>query len=168
MMARYKGGGEFEFFHVITAIFKMHCRTSEVGATHLMVSLTPADAPAHVTQGHAGVRAGVVDLLTNVLAVLVGVITFEHRAVTGSCHGQSSSFTAGCTYTISPLSAGLPGWKAAVLVSLHGLEAIRSALTVSPIVDIFVPAFYIATIVFGAVGCSAVDYYCSRWLTASW
>ena len=46
-------------------------RTSQVGATHLMVSLTPADAPTHLIPGHAGVRAGVVGLAIKVLAVLI-------------------------------------------------------------------------------------------------
>ena len=59
-------------------------RTSQVGATHLMVSLTLADTLTHLIPGHAGVMAGVVGLMTNVLAVLVGVITLRpHRSVTG-------------------------------------------------------------------------------------
>ncbi len=47
--------------------------------------------------------------------------------------------------------AGPPRWEAAVLVPLHGLKGLRSAMTVCPIVDVKVPAFYITTIVFGGV-----------------
>ena len=46
-------------------------RTSQVGSTHLMISLTPAEALTHLLPGHAGVRAGVVGLASKVLAVLV-------------------------------------------------------------------------------------------------
>ena len=42
-----------------------------MGAAHLMVSLAMTDSPAHGLPVHAGVCAGVVGLLTNVLAVLI-------------------------------------------------------------------------------------------------
>ena len=46
-------------------------RTSEIWAAHLMVSLTMTDTPAHGLPVHAGVRAGVVGVLTNDQAVLI-------------------------------------------------------------------------------------------------
>ena len=73
MMTCNKGGGNIELSNSImpgdTVIIRR--RTSQFGATHLMVSLTLADAPTHLLPGHTGVGAGVVGLDTNVLAVLV-------------------------------------------------------------------------------------------------
>ena len=68
-------------------------RTSEIGVAHLMVTLTMTDAPTHGLPGHAGVGAGVVGLVTNVQAVLVGIIT-THRDVTRRGHGQLPTLTA--------------------------------------------------------------------------
>ena len=72
MMTGNKGGGDIELCDVMiggTVIISR--RTSQVGATLLMVSLTPAEAPTHLLPGHAGVGAGVVRLVTDVLTVLV-------------------------------------------------------------------------------------------------
>ena len=68
-------------------------RTSEIGAAHLMVSLTVTEAPTHGLPVHAGVGAGVVGLLTNVQAVLVGIIT-PLCDVTGRGHGELPTLTA--------------------------------------------------------------------------
>ena len=134
MMTRLKGGGVIDLCDVIPdGIVIILRRTSQVGATHLMVSLTPADAPTHLLPGHAGVGAGVVGLVTNVLAVLVGVITpWPHRGVTGRGLGQLPTFTAASpTITICAAAAGLPGLEAAVLISGVGpeLASVRSAET---------------------------------------
>ena len=72
MMTGNKGGGDIELCNIkIGETVTIPKRTSQVGATHLMVSLTPADAPTHLLPGHTGVGAGVVGLVTDVLAVLV-------------------------------------------------------------------------------------------------
>ena len=127
-------------------------RTSQVGATLLMVSLTPADAPTHLLPGHAGVGAGVVGPASNVLAVLVGVITLlpRYRGVTGKGQGQLPTLIA---ESISlPSVAALPGLEAAVLISVVGLElnisvtvvgrelfSFKSAVTVGILPDALIP-----------------------------
>ena len=111
---------------VVTVIIKPW-RTSQVGATHLMVSLTPADAPTHLLPRHAGVGAGVVGLATNVLAVLVGVITSRpHRGVTGRGHRHIPTATAD-----SISGAAFTRVKAAVLISVERIKPFRSAGTVT-------------------------------------
>ena len=108
MMTGNKGGGDIEVCDTR--------RTYQVGATHLMVSLTPAEALTHLLPGHAGVGAGVVGLVTNVYAVLVGVITSRPRGgVTGRGLGHPLTFTADYI-TIQVSGAGLPGIKAALLI----------------------------------------------------
>ena len=79
-------------------------RTSEIGAAHLMVTLTMTDAPTHGLPGHADVGAGVVGPLTNDQAVLVGIIT---RGVTGRRLGQLPTLTAD-SITIGVQGAALP------------------------------------------------------------
>ena len=72
MMTGNKGGGDIELYDIMPVdTITIRRRTFQVGATHLIVSLTPAEAPTHLLPGHAGVGAGVVGLATNVLAVLV-------------------------------------------------------------------------------------------------
>ena len=94
MMTWNEGGGDIELCDIMPEVTVCVLRrTSQVGATHLMVSLTPADAPTHLLPGHARVGAGVVGLLTNVLAVLVGVITpWLYCGVTGRGHGHLPTF----------------------------------------------------------------------------
>ena len=72
MMSGNKGGGDIEFCEIKPGVAVIiPRRTSQIRATHLMVSLTPAEAPTHLLPGHAGVGAGIVGLASNVLAVLV-------------------------------------------------------------------------------------------------
>ena len=143
MMTGNKGGGDIELcdtMHGVTSIILR--RTSQVGSTHLMVSLTPADAPTHLLPGHAGVGAGVVGLLTNVLAVFVGVITLRpHLGVTGRGLGQLLTFTA-MSKTILVCDAGLPRLKAAVLITGSHMEvvSVRSAVTAANQPDALIPA----------------------------
>ena len=78
-MARDKGGGDIVSCNIIMTVIKHRItvtipiprRTSEIGATHLSVSLTMTDAMTHGLPGHAGVWAGVVGLVTKVLTVLI-------------------------------------------------------------------------------------------------
>ena len=105
-------------------------RTSEIGAAHLMVSLTMTDAPTHGLPGHAGVGAGVVGLVTNVQAVLVGIIT-THRDVTERGLGQLPTFTA-AYITIRVQGAALPAAVGAKIK--EGIDSVRSAVTVTPVV----------------------------------
>ena len=72
MVTTHKRGGETEFSDTILGgTFIILGRTSQIGATRLIVSLTPADALTHVLPGYAGVGAGVVCLATNDQTVLV-------------------------------------------------------------------------------------------------
>ena len=71
MMTRNKGGGDIALRDIILEYNIRIFWTSQIGATHLMVFLTPADALTHLLPGHAGVGAGVAGPTTNVLAVLV-------------------------------------------------------------------------------------------------
>ena len=133
-------------------------RTFQIGATRLSVSLTPADTLTHLLLGHAGVRAGVVGLETNVQAVLVGVMTHRpHRGVTWSGHGLSPTLTAD-NRTESPGHRGAvpPGREAAVLVSLPGPDCLISAPAVSNIGDALVPASHIVFIVVAGVAAPGV------------
>ena len=97
-----------------------------MGAAHLMVSLTMTDASTHGLPGHAGVGAGVVGLATNVLAVLVGIIT-THRDVTLRGLGQPPTLSAASS-TIRVQGAALP--TAVWLIIKEGIESVRSAVTV--------------------------------------
>ena len=123
MMTGNKGGGDIELCDPLPPGFTRR-RTSQVWATHLMVSLTPADAPTHLLPGYAGIGAGVVGLLTNVQAVLVGIIT-PPSDVTGRGLGQLPTLSADST-TIRVKGAALP---AAVIITIEGSDPVRSAVT---------------------------------------
>ena len=104
-----------------------------------MVSLTQAEAPTHLLPGHAGVGAGVVGLWTNVLAVLVRIITSRHRrGVTGRGLGHLLTFTAAWN-TTRVSGAGIPGLEATVHIRGVGLDVARSAVTPNP-ADALIPA----------------------------
>ena len=122
----------------MVATFPIPWRTYEIGAAHLMVTLTVTDAPTHGLPGHAGVGASVVGLLTNVLAVLVGIIALHsHRGVTGRGLGQLPTLTAD-SILIRVQGAALP---AAVVIIKDGLDCVGSAVTFVPIlVDALIPA----------------------------
>ena len=140
MMTGNKGGGDIELCDIMQdAGCTIGRRTSQVGAAHLMVSLTPAETLTHLLPGHADVAAGVVGPETNVLAVLVGVKTPRpHRGVTGRGHGQLPTFTA-ASMTIRVPGAGIPGLEAALLIIGGGT---RSAVTVVTQPDALIPAHY--------------------------
>ena len=141
-MTTNKGRGEIEFCDIILGgVFIILGRTSQIWAAHLMISLTMADAPTHVLPGHAGVGAGVVGLVPNVLAVLVGVITpRSRRGVAGRGHGQRPTFFAD-SITIRVRVAALPWLEAAVPIIIVGLEPVSSAIAVdSPQADALIPA----------------------------
>ena len=83
--------------------------TSELWATLLEIRPAPVHAPAHVIKhGDTGVWASVVRVVTNILTVLVGVITLEAAVtvVTVRGHGQLPTLTAD-TITIPLAGAGL-------------------------------------------------------------
>ena len=149
MMTGNKGGGDIELRNIMpgeTVIIPRR-RTSQVGATHLMVSLTPAEALTHLLPGHAGVGAGVVGLLTNVLAVLVWVITSRpHRGVTGRGDGQLLTFTAAYSTMIIWVSgAGLPRLEATVHIIDVGPEPVSvRSVTVTPVIPLnaLIPAHH--------------------------
>ena len=102
-------------------------RTSEIRATHLTVSLTIADTPAHGLPGHTGVGASVVGLGTNDQAVLIRIVALRsHCDVTWRGHGQRPTFTADAI--TSPQGAAL---RAAVPVFIVGPDSDRLAVTVS-------------------------------------
>ena len=101
-----------------------------------MVTLTMTDAPTHGLPGHAGVGTCVVRLVTNVLAVLVGIIT-PHRDVTGRGLGQLPTLSA-AYITIRAQGAALP---AAVLITIVGPDYVRSAVTVGLLhIEALIPA----------------------------
>ena len=133
MMTGNKGGGDIELCDImpgdIIIFVNFIGRTSQVGAAHMMISLTPAEAPTHLLPGHAGVGAGVLRHVANILTVLVGVITSRpYRGVTGRGLGKLPTFIAAYNFAPSAASgAGIPGPEAAVLISEEGLEAARSA-----------------------------------------
>ena len=144
MMTCNKGGGDIEFCNVMPGVFFISIprRTSQIRATHLMVSLTPAVTPTHLLPGHAGVGAGIVGLVTNVLAVLICVITSRpHRGVTGRGYGQLPTFIA-ASITTRVSGAGLPRLEAAVLIIKVGPDvvSVRSAVTVVISPDALIPA----------------------------
>ena len=90
-----------------------------MGAAHLSVSLTMTDSPAHGLPGHACVWAGVVGLVTNDQAVLIGVITMQsHCTVTRRGLGQLPTSAADSILTSSS-STSLQGavLRAAVLIT---------------------------------------------------
>ena len=121
-----------------------------MGATHLKVSLTPADALTHLLPGHAGVGAGVVRLLTKVHAVLIGVITSRpHRGVTGKGHRQLPTFI-----TDMVCGAGVTGLEAAVLIRVVGPDAVSARSAVTPVIlpDACIPAHLVPPSVSAGVG----------------
>ena len=88
----------------VEAEFIVTVKTSELWAALLDIRPAPVHAPAHVIKdGDTGVWAGVVREVTNILTVLVGVITLEDAVtiVTVRGHGQLPTFTAD-TSTICP------------------------------------------------------------------
>ena len=138
-----KRGGDIELCDIMPGVITVMLprRTSQVGATNLMVSLTPADAQTHLVPGHAGVGAGVVGLASNVLAMFVGVITPRpFRGFTGRGHGLPPTFNA---YSILIVHvAGLPGLEAALLISGVWVEVVvvSSAVTGVTPSDALIPA----------------------------
>ena len=86
-----------------------------------MVTLTPADTLAHVLPGDTGVGvgAGVVGVFTNILTVLIRIVTLQGSigVVTVRGHGQIPTFTADTNITLPHvlLGAAPPRWDAAVL-----------------------------------------------------
>ena len=144
-MTGNKGGGDIELCDIMPVeTVSIPRRTSQVRAAHLLVPLTPAEALTHFLPGHAGVIAGVVGLVTNVLAVLIGVITLRlHRGVTSRGLGQLPTFTALSSTQCPDPGTGLPGIDAAVLicVGLEGVsETVRSAVTGVTRPDAQIPA----------------------------
>ena len=127
-----------------------------MGAAHLMVSLTMTDAPTHGLPGHAGVGAGVVGLVTNVQAVLVGIITL-HCGVTVRGYGQLPTFSA-VSPKITVQGAALPAAVGLIIQAgsdfVRSASRVRSAVTpVSP-ADALIPAHLSLSVVagVGAVG----------------
>ena len=113
-----------------------------------MVTLTMTDAPTHGLPGHAGVGAGVVGLMADVLAVLVGIIT-PHRCVTRRGHGQLPTLSADST-TIFVQGAALPA--AVLIIIIVGLDCVRSAVAVCILVDALIPTQDSTRIVVAGVG----------------
>ena len=125
-----------------------------------MIPLTPAHSAAHVLPGDAGVGASEVGLVTDKLAILVRVVTSRSGGgvYTWSGHRLSHTFTAD---SYIPISRGLsgavpPGWEAAVLVSVPGIECLISALTGSHPPDALVSTSYIVASVFTDVAALGV------------
>ena len=112
----------FDFMQEII-IIKSIRRTSEVWAAHFMVTLTPADTSAHVIPGDTGVGAGVVGEFTNILTVLIRIVTLQGSigVVTVNGHGQRSTFIAEHIACLAPLLPGAasPGWDAALLLNIQ-------------------------------------------------
>ena len=80
-------------------------------------------------------------LVTNVLAVLVGIITppCSSPGVAGGGHGQRPTLNAD-SVTPRVQSAALPGLEAAVPIILVGMELVSSAIAVTPKADTLITA----------------------------
>ena len=103
-------------------------RTSEVRAAHFMVAITPADTSAHVTHRNPNVWAGVVVLGSNILTVLIRIVTLQSSigVVAARGHRQLPTFTAeSISWQPRLLGAASPRWDAAVLIREAGLEWVR-------------------------------------------
>ena len=113
-----------------------------------MVSLTPADSPTHLLPGHAGVGAGVVGLATNVLAVLVGVVTSHSgRTITRSGNGQHRTLNA---HSINRFLVTASPWrKAALHILIERLYCVRSAVTWKTLIEAQIPAHDLISVVAG-------------------
>ena len=104
-----------------------------------MIPLTPAHSAAHVQPVDARVGASEVGLGTDILAILVRVVTGQDGGgvYTGTGHGLSPTFRADCITLTIPVpglrGTAPPGWEAAVLVSVLGLECLIPALAVNTI-----------------------------------
>ena len=117
-----------------------------------MVTLAMTDAPTHGLPGHTGFGAGVVGLVTNDQAVLVGIIaTHSHRGVTGRGHGQLPTLSAVSFNPFAPLpfmniadrnisaqGAAFPAAVNIIFVVIEGPEGVSDI--VSSAVTVVIPA----------------------------
>ena len=103
-----------------TSLIYIIRRTSEVWTAHLMVTLTPADTSAHFIPEDTGVGAGEVGIITNILTVLIRIVTLQGSigVFTVNGHVQLPTSTAEHIACLAPLLPGAapPGWDAALLL----------------------------------------------------
>ena len=99
-------------------------------ATLLIILPAPVDTPAHVLPGDACVGAGVVRAETNILTVLIGVVTLEApiTVVTVRGHGKLPTFTA--EHIPSFHLAGLIRWYTTELfIKINSIVVVRRSTT---------------------------------------